>query len=97
MKSLTSALVRYEKITTTEAKAKELRPLIERMVTYTKKSDLLHARRLLARHFAPELAMKLMKEIGPRYSARHGGYTRIVKVPPRARDHAKMAIIEFIK
>jgi len=97
LKSLGSALILHEKITTTEAKAKELRPFIERMVTYAKKEDKLHARRLLAKYFVDKVSKKMMTDIGPGYKSRAGGYTRIIKLAPRVRDAAKMAVIEFVK
>lgn len=97
LKSLGSALILREKITTTEAKAKELRPFIERSITYAKKHDKVHARRLLAKYYADRVAKKLMNEIGPRYQSRIGGYTRIVKLEHRVRDSARMAVIELVE
>lgn len=97
LKSLGSALVLHEKIVTTEAKARELRPFIERSVTHAKRADTLHARRLLAKHFTDRVAKKLVVEIGPRYQTRKGGYTRIMKLVPRTRDSARMAVIEFVE
>ncbi len=93
--SLSRSLVLNEKIKTTEAKAKELRPFIEKAVTKAKKNDLA-TRRLLAGRLSEEVADKLVKEIAPRYEERPGGYTRIIKLPPRKEDGARMAIIEFV-
>lgn len=97
LKTLASSLVLYGKITTTEAKAKELKPFIERSITCTKKENSLHARRLLGRYFSHAVAKKLMMEIGPRYRERRGGYTRIIKLGPRKTDAARMAVIELVK
>lgn len=95
MRSLAEALIKNERIETTEAKAKELRPFIERLVTKSR-NDTLHARRMLNRQFTGEVSEKLLKEIGPRYKERPGGYTRIVKRGVRTGDAAKRAIIEFV-
>ncbi|MCR4306625.1 MAG: 50S ribosomal protein L17 [Candidatus Yonathbacteria bacterium] len=96
MKSLALALVKHEKIKTTEAKAKELRPFIEKMVTRARRGDQAAQRLLVARLGSPSGAKKLIDEIGPRYKERNGGYTRIVKLPARASDASSMAIIEFV-
>ena len=97
LRGLASALILHERIRTTEAKAKEVRPLVERMITYTHKNNALHARRLLAKYTTDDVAKKLLNEIGPRYKERKGGYTRIIKMVPRERDAARMAIIELVK
>lgn len=97
LKQLASSLILEERITTTEAKAKEVRPFVERTITYSKKADKLHARRLVGKYYTDIVAVKLMNEIGPRYKDRSGGYTRIVKLPARTRDSARMAIIELVK
>lgn len=96
MKSLALALVKHEKIKTTEAKAKELRPFIEKMITRARRGDQAAQRLLVARLGSPSGAKKLIDEIGPRYKERNGGYTRIVKLPARASDASSMAIIEFV-
>ncbi len=84
------------RIKTTEAKAKELRPFIERLVTKAKPGTLA-ARRLVISNLGTSFrAKKLVDVIAPKYAARPGGYTRIVKLPPRQSDGAKMAIIEFV-
>jgi large subunit ribosomal protein L17 len=96
LSSLAQALVLRGKITTTEAKAKELRRVIEKIVTRSK-ADTLYARRLNAKTFKDKTAaLKIIKDIAPRYKARSGGYTRIVKRAPRRSDAARMAIIEFV-
>lgn len=98
MKSLVIALVTHGRIVTTEAKAKELRPFIEKMVTTAKGDDQLTAKRTLASRLMnrfPE-AKKLVDEIAPKYKDRQGGYTRVLKLPRRQSDAAKMALIEFV-
>jgi len=85
-----------EKITTTEARAKEIRPRLEKLVTIARKQNLASLRLLLAR-LPKKSAEKLYYEIGPRYSGRKGGYLRIAKgAAVRKRDAAKMAVIEFV-
>ena len=96
LKSLAISLVENEKIKTTEAKAKELRPFIEKLVTRAKKEGLLSQRLLISRLRAKKEVTKLIKEIAPKYSDRKGGYTRITKLTPRASDASPMAVIEFI-
>jgi len=96
MKSLAQNLILHEKIKTTEAKAKVLRPYVERMVTTAKKGDLT-ARRALMKDLTTEGAVKKALEvIGPRYKTRAGGYTRIIKVGTRQGDGAEMVQIEFV-
>lgn len=96
MKSLAYALIRDEAIQTTEAKAKELRPMIEKLVTKAKKGSLAD-RRVIASRVNPTAANKLVDDIAPKYSDRNGGYTRITKLPIRKNSAAKMALIEFVK
>lgn len=97
LRSLAVSLVRYEKIKTTEAKAKELRPMIEKAITKSRGADLATRRVLLAKIGGVATVKKLMEEIAPRYAKRNGGYTRIIKIAPRKGDAAKMAVIEFVK
>ena len=93
--NLATALFEHDRITTTEAKAKRLRPLAERLITFAKRGDL-HARRRVMRVVRDkDVVHKLFAEIGPNFSERPGGYTRIVKVGPRKGDNAPMAIIEL--
>lgn len=95
IQSLAVNLIMRGKIKTTEAKAKELRPHVERFVTYGKKPADMGFR--LVRQFLPErAAKKLVKELVPKYAERKGGYTRIIKLPARAKDAAHMAFIEFV-
>lgn len=99
MQSMARNLIMRERMTTTEVKAKALRPYIEKMVTKAKKGEKdLAARRALKAELRnrDDAAKKLVADIAPRYSSRKGGYTRIMKLPPRLSDGAKMAIIEFI-
>ncbi len=95
-RSLSSSLIEKEKITTTEAKAKELRGFTEKAITRAKE-DSLSNRRLLLKNFSNKIVKKLLKELGPKYKNRKGGYTRIIKINPRQGDAAKMAIIELVK
>jgi len=85
-----------EKIKTTEAKAKTLRSIAEKMITKAKTPDLAN-RRLLARDLTPKMTKKIIDEIAPIYKERNGGYTRITKLGPRNSDSAKMVIIELVK
>src|SRR5438105_9095392 len=96
MRNLATSLIESGAIETTEAKAKELRPFIEKLITKAK-SGTLHARRLAVRHIHKrEAADKLFQDIGPRFSLRAGGYTRILKTGHRKGDGAEMARIELI-
>lgn len=90
------SLFRHERITTTTARAKELRPYVERLITLAKRGDL-HARRLAARRIADrDVLGKLFDDIAPRYAERPGGYTRILKLGNRKGDAAEMALIELV-
>lgn len=94
--NMAQALVKHEQITTTLPKAKELRPVVEKLVTLSKKGDL-HSRRLLiARTRSEATASKLIDTLGPRYKERQGGYIRIMKAGFRYGDNAPMAVIEFV-
>ena len=95
IKSLISSLITHGKITTTEIKAKALRPKVEKLVTHARVGTVSKTR-LIRKLISEKDSMKLIKEIAPRYKDRAGGYTRIYKLPPRKSDAAKMAIIEFI-
>lgn len=97
IRSLAVALLTYEAIKTTEARAKELRPYIEKLVTKAKTGDVAARRLIRARLGNQEtLANKLVDEIAPKYAERAGGYTRITKLPHRKGDASPMAIIEFV-
>src|SRR6478672_10730793 len=95
--NLATALFEHGKITTTEAKAKRLRPLAERLITFAKRGDLHARRRVMTVVRDKGVVHELFTEIGPRYENRPGGYTRITKVGPRKGDNAPMAIIELVE
>lgn len=95
LQSLASSLILKEKIITTEAKAKKLKPVLEKYISRARK-DTLANRRLLLKNLSPKIVNKLMKELGPRYKDRAGGYSRVIKINPRKTDSAKMAIIELV-
>ncbi|GAA0613647.1 hypothetical protein GCM10009547_14430 [Sporichthya brevicatena] len=95
--NLATALFEHGRITTTEAKARRLRPVAERLITKAKRGDL-HNRRLVMRTIRDKsVAHVLLTEIGPRYENRPGGYTRITKLGPRKGDNAPMAVIELVE
>jgi large subunit ribosomal protein L17 len=95
-RALVTALLEFEKIETTEIKAKEARSLAEKMITLAKKGDL-QARRQAAEVITkPKVVQKLFDDIGGRYTERNGGYTRIMKLGPRRGDAAPMVILELV-
>ncbi|MBI5220244.1 MAG: 50S ribosomal protein L17 [Candidatus Liptonbacteria bacterium] len=97
LRNLMCDLIRHGKIDTTEARAKSLRPMVERLVTFAKKGTLASRRLLIARLGQEKLVTKLIEDTAPRYAERKGGYLRIVKLAkPRKRDAGKMARIEFV-
>jgi large subunit ribosomal protein L17 len=97
LRSLARSLVIHERISTTEAKAKELRPFVERLVTYGKKNTLASRRLAVARLGDEAAVKKLFESIGPRYRGRAGGYTRVVKRAARGtNDGRKLAYIAFV-
>jgi len=94
--NLATALFEHGKITTTEARARRLRPVAERLITFAKRGDL-HARRQVLTVVTDKTVVKtLFDDIGPSYASRPGGYTRITKVGPRKGDNAAMAVIELV-
>ncbi len=96
LSNLAAALIIEERITTTTARAKLLRPYVEKMITKARRGDL-HARRLVLRKIQDtDVVTKLFDEVGPRYEDRPGGYTRIVKLGPRRGDGAEMSLIELV-
>ena len=96
LRNLATSLFRHERIETTTAKAKELRPYAERLITLARRGDL-HARRLVARKIQDrEVLGKLFDEISPRYAERPGGYTRILKLGNRKGDAAEISLIELV-
>jgi large subunit ribosomal protein L17 len=95
--NLATALFEHGKITTTEARARRLRPFAERLITFAKRGDL-HARRQVMAVVADKTVVhELFTEIGPSYASRDGGYTRITKIGPRKGDNAPLAVIELIR
>ena len=97
--NLAASLVIHKKIRTTDAKGKELRTYIERLVTYAKRGDV-HGRRLIKKRITgkrgKEIANILIHDIAPAYADRHGGYTRLIKLNNRKNDNAPVTLIEFI-
>ncbi len=97
LRSLTRNLILKERIITTEAKAKEARPFVEKLITRAKKGNLASWRLLLSKmNNDKKIVEKLIKEIAPRYKDRPGGYTRIIKLGQRKSDGSRMAIIELV-
>ena len=95
--NLATSLFKHGRIQTTEAKAKRLRPLAERLVTFAKRGDLHARRRVLTVVRDKDVVFTLFDEIAPRFATRPGGYTRIVKTGPRKGESATMAIIELVE
>lgn len=96
MRNMATSLFRYERIETTTAKAKELRPYAERLITLARRGDL-HSRRLAARKIQDRQVLgKLFDDIAPRFMERPGGYTRILKLGNRKGDAAEMSLIELV-
>ena len=94
--NMAASLIEHEQIVTTLPKAKELRPIVEKLVTLAKRGDL-HARRLAVSRIRDEaMVRKLFETIGPRYAERNGGYTRVLKAGFRYGDNAPLAVIEFV-
>jgi large subunit ribosomal protein L17 len=93
---LASALIKHEQVITTLPKAKDLRPIVEKLVTLAKKGDLHARRQAVAELRDPPMVKKLFDVLGPRYKDRNGGYTRVLKAGFRYGDMAAMAIIEFV-
>lgn len=95
MRSLAFNFIKHDKMKTTEAKAKEIRPIVEKLISKAKIGGL-SERKLLISRVGEVATKKLIEEIGPKYKERAGGYTRITKMPSRKGDAAKMAIIELV-
>ena len=94
--NLTAALIEHGRIRTTEAKAKEVRPIAEQMITLGKRGDVAAHRQAVAFLRSKEIAHILFSEVAPRFAERPGGYTRIVKIGPRQGDAARMAYLELV-
>lgn len=96
MNNMVTSLLAHEHVNTTNAKGKELKRQAEHMITFAKRGDL-HSRRQVLRHIADKTVVgKLFDELGPRYSERQGGYTRLVKIGQRRGDGAEMCIVELV-
>ena len=95
-KNMAASLVEHEQIVTTLPKAKEIRPIVERLVTLGKRGDLHARRQLISQVGSAELAGKLIATIAPRYANRNGGYIRIMKAGFRHGDNAPLAVVEFV-
>jgi large subunit ribosomal protein L17 len=93
---LASALIEHGRIRTTEAKAKEVRPIVEEMITLGKRGDVAAHRQAVAFLRSKPVAHKLFAEVAPRFAERPGGYTRVVKIGPRQGDAAPMAYLELV-
>jgi large subunit ribosomal protein L17 len=91
-----NALIKHEQIVTTLPKAKDLRPVIEKLITLGKRGDLHARRQLIAQLKDADMAKKLIDVIGPRYKERNGGYTRVLKAGFRFGDNAPLAVIEMV-
>ncbi len=97
MRNMVTSLIQHERITTTDARAKELRKIADKMITLGKRGDL-HARRQALQVIQDkQVVAKLFERVAPRYSERPGGYTRIIKVANRSGDNAAMAVIELVE
>ena len=97
LSGMAASLFVHEKVKTTEAKAKALRPQAEKLITFAKRGDVAARREVLKVIPDRDVVHKLFSEIGPRYAERNGGYTRILKLGPRKGDAAPMAIIELVE
>ena len=95
-RNMSQALIRHEQIVTTLAKARELRPVVEKLITLGKRGDLHARRQAFARLRDDAMTAKLFETLAPRYAERSGGYTRIIKAGYRYGDAAAMAVIEFV-
>lgn len=96
-RNLVTDLLNYEKLTSTEAKAKEIRSLTEKMITLGKEGSINSRRQALSFILDKKIAEKVFSELAPRYAERHGGYTRLIKLGPRLGDGAPMVRIELVE
>ncbi len=96
LRNLAASIVLHEKVQTTQAKAKAVRPLVERAITASKISTLATRRNLLKFFYTEQAVKKLLEVLGPRYASRPGGYTRLVKIGPRQGDGGEMVQIELV-
>jgi large subunit ribosomal protein L17 len=96
LRQLTTDLLEHGKLETTFTRAKEIQPVVEKMITLGKKGGLANYRRALAYITKEDVANKLFKEVAPNYAQRNGGYTRVTRTGPRRGDAAEMAVIELV-
>ena len=96
LRNLTSSVLIYEKINTTEAKAKAVKPMVEKMITLAKKGDLAATKRLISKLPQKMAVKKLTEVLGERYKDRNGGYTRIIKLGTRSGDGARVVQLELV-
>ena len=96
LRAMTTYLLENGQIKTTYARAKEVAPMAEKMITLAKKNSLADYRRVVAYLTKEDVAKKLFDQIGPKYADRNGGYTRVLKMGPRRGDGAEMAIVQLV-
>jgi len=96
LRQLTTDLLEHGKLETTFTRAKEIQPVVEKMITLGKKGGLANYRRALSYITKEDVANKLFKEVAPNYAQRNGGYTRVTRTGPRRGDAAEMAVIELV-
>ncbi len=96
IRNLVTALLKHERIETTEAKAKAMRPWVDKVINWAKKGDLASKRRVFGYITEKAVAYKIIREAPERYADRNGGYTRIYRIGPRRGDNAEMAIVELV-
>jgi large subunit ribosomal protein L17 len=96
-RNLVTDLLRYERVRTTLAKAREIQPIAEKVVTVGKTDDVHHRRLAAAQLYDPQIVKKLFDVVGPRFAERPGGYTRVIRLGKRLGDAAEMAVIEFVE
>ncbi len=96
LRNLAASVILYERVKTTLVKAKEIQPIVEKLITLAKKQDLASKRALESYLYTPNTVDKLIKEIAPLYEKRNGGYTRIIKLGNRPGDNAPVAMIELV-
>ncbi len=97
LRNLATSVVLYEKVQTTEAKAKAIKPVVEKFVTASRDASLQTRRKLMSYFYDENAVKKLLEDLGPRYKTRPGGYMRITKIGRRSGDASKMVQIEFVK
>ncbi len=96
LKNMATSLIIYEKIKTTKAKAKAVKPMVEKIITIAKKNDLNSHRKLLTKLYHKKAIKKALEVLGPRYKDRNGGYLRIINLQRRKGDNAEVVQIEFV-